>query len=237
MGFFDMFLSEDKLIAKRARTVTDRDAQPEEREEAVHFLANKGTERAILGILSRFDISLDNGLKDTSEKEYTFDVLCSLGTRAVGPTEGFLKRCKQIAWPLRLYGALTNRDKMVDMAFELLDRERQRDDFKPAKKKALLVWLSEHRDARSIEAAAPFLGDFDEGVRYAALEVIAGQHDPAGREPLLGALCSADEDSNRVRLRIAEIFAQRGWSVAGGDPAILGGLQGFTVNADRLVAS
>ncbi|MCO4747905.1 MAG: hypothetical protein KC912_24140 [Proteobacteria bacterium] len=237
MGLFDIFLSEDKLIAKHARRMTDRDAQPEDREASVHFLAEKGTERSILGLLGRFDLALDHQMKDNTEKEYTFDVLRSLGDKAIAPTEKWLKVCKQTPWPLRLFGALTSDARALELAYELLQAEFDRDDFKPAKKKALLIWLADRRDARAIAAAAPFLKDFDEAVRYTASEVIIGQADDSGRQPLLDALVSPEEESNRLRLRIAEVFAKRRWSVAGADPEQLATLAGFKVHNDVLVAS
>lgn len=236
MGLFDIFLSEDKLIAKHARRMTDCDAQPEDRELSVRWLADKGTDRSILGILARFDLSLDHQMKDNTEKDYTFDVLRSLGDKAIAPTEAYLKRCKQVAWPLRLFNALTSDARATEMVYKLLQAEFDRDDFKPHKKKALLIWLIERRDDGAIAAASPFLGDFDEQVRYAASEVIIGQRSDEGREPLLAALVNPEEESNRFRLRIAEVFAQRRWSVADVDAEKLPDLDGFTVRNGLLVA-
>ena len=234
MGLFDFFMSEEKKILKHTRRVTNRDAQPEDREASVRWLADNGGDVALKGLLQRFDMSLDHHLKDAGEKEFTFEVLASLGNDAVGPTRAWLKRCKHFAWPLKLYTRLTSLDQTLDIVYELLEIERKKDDFKPAKKKGLLVWLAEHQDDRAIEAAAPFLDDFDEGVRYAASEVLIAQHDDAAREPLLAVLADPEEESNRLRLRIAEIFAQRGWSVEGADAEVLGTLQGFTVKDGRL---
>lgn len=236
MGLFDIFLSEEKLIAKHARTITNRDAQPEDREASVRFLADKGTERAILGLLARFDMALDHQLKDKGEKDFTFDVLASLGDKAVGPTEAFLRRCKQVAWPLQLHTALTSEARSVALVYELLDAEVKKNDFKPARKKALLLWLTERRHPGAAEAAAPLLKDFDEGVRYAAAEAVIAQNDEAGRAPLLAVLVDPEEESNRLRLRIAEVFAQRRWSVEGADEERLSTLQGYAVHGDRLVA-
>jgi hypothetical protein len=237
MGLFDIFLSEDKLIAKHARTMTNRDAQPEDREVSVRFLADKGTDRAILALLARFDMALEHQIKDKREKDYTFDVIRTLGTKAVGPTEIFLKRCKQVARPLELHTALTSEKDSLQLVYALLAAEVEKNDFKPARKKALLLWLVERRDGGAAEAAAPLLEDFDEGVRYAAAEVILAQNDPATTGPLLGVLTNPEEESNRLKLRIADVFAQRRWSVGDADVERLSTLPGYQVQGDRLVAA
>ena len=50
------------------------------------------------------------------------------------PLDRHLGRCKQIATPLRLFVELAGDDDAVEKVFELLDREREKDDFKPEKK-------------------------------------------------------------------------------------------------------
>jgi hypothetical protein len=61
------------------------------------------------------------------------------------------------------------------LAMESVDNE-----LKPERKHRLLIALAERRDARIIDAAAPFLADFDEGVRNAAVEAIAAQEAQPG---------------------------------------------------------
>ena len=67
------------------------------------------------------------------------------------------------------------------------------------------------------EAAQRFLTDFDEGVRHAAIEAIAAQLGPAPESDgatLLPVLLNQKEESTRIRGRLAEIFALRGWPVS-----------------------
>jgi HEAT repeat protein len=55
----------------------------------------------------------------------------------------------------------------------------------------------------------------DEGVRYAAVEALVRQGDEAAAAaPLLSQLVKPDEDSLRLRLRIAEGFTELGWAVS-----------------------
>jgi len=54
------------------------------------------------------------------------------------------------------------------------------------------------------------------------------------REPLLSALTRADEDSGRLKHRIADIFAKRSWPVGDMDPTVLP--PAFSVAGGRIVA-
>ena len=100
---------------------------------------------------------------------------------------------------------------MVGLLIELLAQEN--DPFKTNNKKQLLLKLAERRDPRITPAVTPLLRDFDEGIRYAAVEVLLYQDDAGVAEALAAHLAYPDEDSNRVRARIAEAVYQRRWTL------------------------
>ncbi|MCA9488282.1 MAG: HEAT repeat domain-containing protein [Myxococcales bacterium] len=232
MGLFDFWMNEDQKIAKQQRLLTDRNQQAEERDKAARWLVDNGSPKAIVALLTRFDIALENGLKDKAEKETMLALLASLGDALTRPLERHLEKCRHIALPLQLYVELKGEEAAVLKLFEVLDIERKKDDFKPEKKVDALVWLAERRHPQAIDATVPMLGDFDEGVRYAAAEVIVAQQDDAGREPLLGLLTNPEEDSNRLRTRLAEVFSQRRWAVPDDLPVPVG----YAIREGRIVA-
>lgn len=237
MGMFDFMLSTDKKIAKNTRRLTNRDAQPEDREAAAQWLADEGSPIAIMGLLSRFDMKLDHQLKDHGEKDIVYAILRDLGEPAIEPCRAWLRQCSALARPLALIGDLQGDAAAIEAALEIVDIEREQgNDFKPAKKRAALIWLAEKRHPEAIERVKSFLADFDEGVRYAAAEVMANQRDDAAREPLLVALANPEEESNRLRVRICEIFTQRGWPISADEEALLTDVpEGFRVADGRLV--
>lgn len=237
MGLLDMFLSEERRIAKEQRTLTNRDKQPEDREGAARWLAERDNPKAYVALLTRFDMNLENQLKDRAEKDLVYSLVAAKPDLAKRPLARHLARCKQLATPLRLFVALEGEDAAVEKAFELLDIERSKDDFNPRKKNDLLVWLVDKPHPRAIEVVSPFLADFDENVRYAAAEVLIAQQSDDAHEPLEKALVNPDEDSNRLRVRLSEVFQQRGWKLADADQvgAVLPG--GWTVREDRIVAA
>ena len=235
MGVFDFFMSADKRIARQQRTLTNRDVQADDREKSARWLADNGTPKALVALLTRFDLQLENGLKDQAEKELVYKLALAFGPAIERPLERHLERCRQISLPLRMYVELRGEAAAIVKVFEVLEHERKKDDFKPQKKLDLLVWLAERRHPGAVEAAASSLEDFDEGVRYAAAEVIIGQQTEAGRPHLERILRNAAEESNRLRVRIADVFAQRRWSVEDAGAVHLPG--GFAVREGRVVAA
>lgn len=234
MFLLDFFLSEDKKIERHTRRLTNRDSQPEDREGSALWLSQNAGERGIMGLLARFDMALEHQMKDSTERDRVFGLLVEKGSAVIEPTKRWLRTCKQFALPLRLLGEVGGQEAAVAMAFELLDIERKKDDFKPDKKKGLLLWLAEIKNTpAAVEHAAPFLVDFDEGVRYAAVEVLLTQGTDSAREELQRVFTNDREDSNRLKIRVAEQFIARGWKAESKVEAGLPG--GFAFRDGRIV--
>ena len=79
-----------------------------------------------------------------------------------------------------------------------------------------------------------FLGDSDDDVRIAAIEGLV-EIGSSERETLLQAFLDA-EDRPRIRLKIADLFAERDWAVKGFRPKIEETLpEGFALNAKGVI--
>jgi hypothetical protein len=235
VGLFDIFLSDEQRIQKNQRTLTNRDVQPEDRDAAVRWLVENASPKAHVALLTRFDMNLEYQLKDKNEKNALYTTLLGIGDPLVRPIERHLEKCRQVAIPLRLYAELKGEETAIRKVYEILDLERNKDDFKAQKKVDLLVWLAERRHPGAIVAVAPLLEDFDEGVRYAASEVIIAQNEEAGRAHLEKVIGNAQEDSNRLRVRLADVFSQRRWTL---DPQAAAHLpNGYSLREGRVVAA
>ncbi len=233
----NFLLSEDKRIQKEQRRVTHRDLQPEDREAAARWLSDNGSPKALVALLTRFDMQLEHQMNDRDEREFVYQLLVGHGPEALRrPLRAHLKRCRMIAMPMRMYAELYGDEAAVEMAFELLAAERERDDFKPGKKIDLLVWLVDHTHPGAIEACAPFLEDFDEGVRYAAAEVLLAQKDDAARPLLEKVLANPGEEANRLKVRLCEAFQRRGWPLDDPDAVAPNLPEAFEVRDGRIVA-
>lgn len=233
MGLFD-FLTAEGRFKNHVRRVANRDAQPEDREASVRWLSKDGSAKALVALLSRFDINITSHLKDVAERDFTYQVLLNHRADLAEPLRHWLRQCKQFPRPLKLLEETEGEQAAIAMVFELLAVEAQRSALYPEKKRDLLVWLAERRHPGAFDAALPFLADFDENVRYAAIEVMLHQQDERARLPLLQALARPEEDSNRVRHQICEAAHQRRWSVA--DVDLTGRLPaGFAVEDGRIL--
>jgi len=79
-----------------------------------------------------------------------------------------------------------------------------------------------------------FLSDDDDDVRIAAIDAIAEIGEDL-REPLLEAFLEAD-DRPRIRIKIAETFADHDWAVKGYRPKVEQALpEGFHITAKGLI--
>ena len=212
MGLLDFLIGGDEAQLRRhTKRVANLNAQTEDRNSSARWLAEKGSEEAIIGLFGRFAITTESQMKDAAEKELVVDLLYDLGPKVVGPAREWLRKNNNIAQPLRIIEHFEGRDAVVDLLVELIGREN--DPFKTEKKRQLLIKLTELRSPRCVAAVLPILGDFDEGVRYAAVEVLLATEAPEAATALAAALANPDEDSNRVRGRIAEGFNLRRWSL------------------------
>jgi hypothetical protein len=235
MGILDLFLSEERQIDRHIRRLNNRDSTAEDREASARWLAEKATPKCLMGLLQRFELNLDHQLKDAGEKELVYSLLVGKGAACVEPARAFLRSCKQFAMPLKLVGEVGGADAQFAAVLDMLETERKKDDFKPEKKRALLVWLADQRRPECVDVARPFLADFDEGVRYAAAEAIVAQSSSDARAALEAVFSNPREESNRLKIRVATIFAQRNWSL---DEALAERLpSGFRFREGRVVSA
>jgi len=235
---FDWFMSTENKIRKHQRRVTNRDTQPDEREQSVRWLLDEGSPKALRALLMRFDMTLPHQLNDKAEREHTYDLLLVKGDELLRPLRLHLKKCRSFAYPLRMFEEVTDAEQTIEMVYELIRIEYEKEDLNhPEKKRNLLIWLAERKHSGAVAAVEPLLKDFDEGVRIATIEVLLHQDEANLASMLEGALCRAEEDSNRIRVRVAQVFAQRGWSVSDGDQVGSRLPQGYRLDGSRVVAS
>jgi len=215
MGLFDFFTGgKEGQLKRHARRLKNLNAQAEDRQVSAHWLAEEGSEEAVLGLLGRFEINYEQRMKDSQEKDLVFDLLRGMGAGRVGPgVRQWVRKNQAFARPLQLVEELEGTEAAVDVLLDMLGREV--DPFKPEKKRQILIKLAEYRDARIIERVPACLHDFDEGIRYAAAEALLAQEaaDETVRAELAKALANRQEESNRLRVRIAEAFHQRSWTL------------------------
>jgi len=216
MGIFDFFTeltgSTDKKIELYGRRVRHKDTPVEQREAAAIWLAEEASQASLVAMMGRFEMTYEHHMKDQAEKERVERLLLATGVEAIPAVEEFLRRGRNFARALKVYEELAGTSQAKAMVLELVEVEFGKSGLKPKKKHDLLVALSAYSGPDVSESALRFLDDFDEGCRYATVEVLIAQTETGEvRDALLGRL-SPDEESGRVKHRIAETAASRKWT-------------------------
>lgn len=212
MGLFDFLTGgEDGQIKRHTKRVRNLNAQAEDRQASAYWLAENGSDEAIYGLLGRFTVNYEHSMKDAQEKDLVLNLLQDLGPKAVGPIEQWVRKNQAFAMPLQVLQRVNGNGAAVDVLLDMLGREV--DPFRPEKKRQILIKLADYKDERICGRVPACLEDFDEGIRYAAAEALLAQETDAVREELARALAKRDEESNRLRVRIADAFNKRNWSL------------------------
>ena len=179
-------------------------------------------------------------MKDTAEKEEVSQLLVGLGQAAVDPLRACLLKTEKFARPLALYAQLTSPEDAMRLTVEMIEAEATRAELHPDKRRNLLVKLADFKDVSLVAVARSALPDYDEGCRYAAVEVLAAQDETAEvREGLISALVNPKEESTRLRARVAHIASTRRWAFDAESAAALEArpVRGYVVRDGVLVAT
>jgi hypothetical protein len=220
MGLFDIFSKEKREVRARAGNIQralNKFSQSGDRYRAMEALATEGSEESTLGLLRRFGMMYDKTIEDEQEKEWVFDTLVSKGESALPAVKRYLVSAESVSWPLRVLQKIApNKDAEVDVVAEILARHEPGYERDPTKKIQLIRHLGLMKHARVPALVLPYLEDMDEGVRFATIEaLLTCKDEEAAREKMLALFVSDQEESLRLRIRIAEGFADLGWLVQG----------------------
>ena len=217
MGFLDRFSKDGRdarAREKNAARAINKYAQSPDRMKALQALRDDGTDEALYALMRRFGMMYDKTIEDEQEKEWVFEMLVEQGAKVLPALKKYMFGADSISWPLRLLDKVVDpKEGRIDVIAEVLERHEPGYERDPTKKIQLLTHLAGLKHARVPALVAPYLTDMDEGVRYAAVEALLKQADEAAaRTPLLDLFTK--EESLRLRLRIADGFAELGWPVA-----------------------
>jgi hypothetical protein len=220
MGLFDLFRGKGSgsdgekkgnAAAKWAEAAGSKRAQAYDRQEAIGELCKLKTSDAVEALLRRFTFAIDPSITDLEEKDAAFEGIVSAGREALVPVRAFAAKAESIAQPLRILRAILTEEELIQELLLWLERW----DTEYAKfidpKLQILQALEEYRSPAVRLAVEPFLQDVNEPARFHAVTATLAQNDIEARGPLLAALI--EEESVRVRGKIADGFVSTGWDV------------------------
>ena len=224
-----------KQIEKLVKRLTEPGGENGPRIEAAERLAEWGTPDALFGLLKRFTISSNVMTQDVEEKRMVVRMLVEKDREAVEPILRFLRTHHNVEWPVQALSEILPREELVPKLVEILEKVAAASAFTPPEHKADLIGaMRGHVTPEIASVLRQFLSDDDDDVRIAAIEALS-EVGEAVREPLLEAFLEAYERP-RIRIKIAEVFAEREWPVKGFRPKIEETLpEGFHLTAKGLV--
>ena len=221
MGLFDRLSKEGRAkssIERNVKKVLNKHIQHEDRFAAMEKLREAGTEEAIIGLAKRYSYVYDKTILDEKEKAWVSDALVAMGPKAVGALRRYAKEAETLSQLLDVFQRICDKDTLLSVIDELLQREEPGYTRDPSRKVQILLFLGEWHGASDGEIAkriVPYVADFDETVRFTAVESLDHHKDEAvNRGPLLDALVRPEEESRRLKVRTAEALAAAGWKIS-----------------------
>ena len=208
-----------KQIDKLVKRLTEPGGEDGPRIEAAEKLSEWGTAEALYALLKRFTISSKVITGDIEEKRMVVRMLVQKGKQAVDPILRFLGDHHQVEWPVQALSEILPREELVPKLVDILEKVAVSSEFTPPEHKSDLIRaMRGHVSPEIATVLRRFLSDDDDDVRIAAIEAISEVGEEV-REPLLEAFLEAG-DRPRIRIKIAEMFADHEWPVRGYRPRI-----------------
>lgn len=208
---FGLF-SKEKALQRTIEKATNKLAQQPDRWGALEKLREDGSEEALYGLCKRWGITSTKGVEDEQEKQWVVDVLVEMGPRSLAPVIRYMKTADQLAFPLKVLGRVADHDRIVKAIDEILASEPPGYARFPDRRIDAIKWFTEWKSATEDEIlprVTPYLTDFDENVRFTAIEGIAGCAPDKIVGPLVDALVRPEEESGRIRRTVIEVLERK----------------------------
>ena len=220
MGIFDFLTgggsapkgNPEAAIKKYGARAINKRAQAPDRWDAIQALSGLRTAGVVEALLPRFTFYVDPSITDQEEKDLAFQIVVDVGEPAIEPIVAFMRRAESVSWAIKMLDQIAGEERVISelvALLETMDTEYARD---PEKKLQVISALEERDDARIVAAVTRFVEDVNESVRFNAAATIFAQKDAESARPVILAQL-ANEDSVRVKARMLDGFAARGWTL------------------------
>jgi len=205
---FGLF-SKEKALQKTIERATNKLAQQPDRWAALEKLREDSSEEALFGLCKRWSVTSHKGVEDEQEKNWCVDVLVSKGAAAIPSLVRYMKSADQLSFPLKVLGRIADHDMILKVVDEILATEPPGYARFPEKRIDLMKWLAAYKSASDddiLKRLTPYLVDFDENVRFTAIEGLARVAPDRIVGPLIDALVRPEEESGRIRRTVFEVL-------------------------------
>lgn len=233
---FGLF-SKEKSLQRTIDKATQKFGQHPDRMGALYKLADDGSEDALLGLCKRFAVTASNGKEDQDEKTWVVDALVQKDMQALSALRRYMKSAEQLAYPLKVLGQIAPHDKIIEIVDELFASELPGYARFPERRIDLIKWFADWKDATDDEIfprLSPYLVDFDENVRFAAVVGISRVAPDRIVGPLVDGLVRPEEESGRIRRTIVEVLERTKAPLGDRTAQVTGALTGPLADSFRV---
>lgn len=209
---FGLF-SKERALQRTIEKATNKLAQQVDRWGALEKLRDDGSDDALFGLCKRFGVTSMKGVEDEQEKNWVVDVLVEKGASSLPPLARYMKTAEQLAFPLRVLERIADHDRVLAAVDEIFASEPPGYVRMPDRRIDLIKWFTEWKagsDAEVVPRVTPYLVDFDENVRFTAIDGLATRDPQLIAQPLVDALLRPEEESGRIRRTIVEVLDKSG---------------------------
>jgi hypothetical protein len=205
---FGLF-SKERALQKTIEKATNKLAQQPDRWGALEKLREDGSEDALFGLCKRFGITSMKGVEDEQEKNWVVDVLVEKGGASLPALRRYMKSADQLAFPLKVLERVADHDKILEVIDEIFASEPPGYVRMPERRIDVMKWLGEWKGASDdevIKRVTPYVPDFDENVRFTAIDALAPREPKKIAATLVDGLLRPEEESGRIRRTIVEVL-------------------------------
>jgi HEAT repeat protein len=238
---FGLF-SKGGSLKRAQKKAMNRLAQSADRWAALQKLCDDGSDESLFTVCKRFSFTSLKLSDDEQEKAWVVQALSLKGEAALPALRRYMKSSSTVAYPLRVLESIPDKDRLLAVIDDLLSEEAPGYTNDTAKRISYIDWLGEWDAATDDEITsrvAPYVADFDEQVRFAAVEALSLRATEDAAEPLVTALLREEEESDRLKVRIAEVLADKELDLCGKKkkiaPLLDDVLSDFRTKRDKLI--
>jgi hypothetical protein len=208
---FGLFGNKEKSLQKTIERATNKLSQQPDRWGALEKLKEDGSDGALVGLCKRWSVTSMKATEDEQEKHWVVDVLVANGPASLPALTKYMRTAEGLSFPLRVVERIADHDKVIEIVDELFKSEPPGYVRMPDRRIDLIRWFSEWKGATDdeiITRLTPYVTDFDENVRFATIEGMAGRDPARIMPPLVDCLVRPEEESGRIKRTIIEVLAK-----------------------------
>lgn len=195
-------------LGRLRKRVTNKYGQPQERQAAIHSVAEMGTEEAAEVLLERFTFSIEQSITDEEEKRTVCDYLIGFGDVAVPAILRYLENENAPYWAIKALRSIIGDEATVDHLVAIIDRTEAIFDRDVERKVLLVSNLRELNHPKVKEKLVSFLDDENEELRVQAVEGLSNMLDGEMAELLVERLVDSSE-TQRLKTAILNVLVDR----------------------------